>query len=211
MTKTGSDIVDLLKQRQTELREELDRVSVALKALGAPQQRASTAAAPTAASASSTAAPKRKAGRPAASVGGKTVLDRIEAAIASAGRPLRVKEISKLVGAPYSTLAATLRRGRNAKRLTNPSFGAWSLPRLAGAATTTTTTTAAAAPSGKVGKKRGKYKPRKKKAKAVAKKAAAAPGKKKAKKRGGKKAKKKAAAAVAPAAAPVAAPAAPPA
>ncbi|MDP2339991.1 MAG: hypothetical protein Q8O67_03450 [Deltaproteobacteria bacterium] len=198
MTKNGSDIVDLLKQRQTELREELDRVSVALKALGAPQQRGPAASS---AGASSTAPAKRKAGRPAASVGGKTVLDRIEAAIASAGRPLRVKEIAKLVGAPYSTLAATLRRGRSAKRLTNPSFGTWSLPRLAGATTTTTTT---AAPSGTVRKKRGKYKPRKKKAKAVAKKAAA-PGKKKAKKRGGKKAKKQAAAVVAPVAA-VAAP-----
>ena len=118
MANSGSEIVDLLKKRQGELQAELERVDTALKALGAPQR----------ASAPQPAAPKKKAGRPAASVGGKTVLDLIEAAITSAGRALRVKELEKLTGAAYSTLAATLRRGREQKRLRNPSFGLWTIP-----------------------------------------------------------------------------------
>ena len=118
MANSGSEIVDLLKQRQGELQAELERISTALKALGAPHR----------ASAPQPVAPKKKGGRPAASVGGKTVLDLIEAAITSAGRPLRVKELEKLTGAAYSTLAATLRRGREQKRLRNPSFGVWTVP-----------------------------------------------------------------------------------
>ena len=118
MANSGSEIVDLLKKRQSELQAELERVGTALKALGAPHR----------ASAPQPVAPKKKAGRPAASVGGKTVLDLIEAAITSAGRPLRVKELEKLTGAAYSTLAATLRRGREQKRLRNPSFGLWTVP-----------------------------------------------------------------------------------
>ena len=117
MANSGSEIVDLLKKRQGELQAELERVGIALKALGAPPR---ASAAPVAS--------KKKAGRPAASVGGKTVLDLIEAAITSAGRPLRVKELEKLTGAAYSTLAATLRRGREQKRLRNPSFGLWTVP-----------------------------------------------------------------------------------
>jgi hypothetical protein len=183
----GSDIVALLKQRQRELQDEIDRVSVALKALGAQAGSArstgSTGSTGSSSSATADAAKpaKKKPGRPAKSIGGKTVLERIEASIASAARPLRVKEIAKLTGAPYSTLAATLRRGRDAKRLVNPSFGLWSLPRLGGGPAPSAATPAKKKPGRKPGKKatkkagKKKYKARAAKDASTAKAAAVVP------------------------------------
>lgn len=128
----GTDIVDLLKQRESELQRELGRIRTALKALGSSSPSPAPAA-PRQARAAQKVRKKGKAGRPASRVGGKTVLERIEDVLLNAKRPLRVQELAKLVGGPYSTLSTMLRRGKDEKRLANVGFGTWTHPSLAAA------------------------------------------------------------------------------
>lgn len=147
MTSIGSDIVDLLKQREGELHRELNRVRTALKALGAPvSEDSGSASGPpgnqNAQRSTPSTSKKGKAGRPPGSTnkqntgkagngstgGAPTVLERIENVLRSATRPLTPKELLRRTGAPASTISTMLQRGREAGRLLNPAFGVWTVP-----------------------------------------------------------------------------------